>query len=99
MNIGDELYFCVFKEIEYFKVENIVLRVYVEKGYELVRMIVVLLREFFDSLCEKGYEDVLRIMKEVFGKGFFVEMGKMRKEELIVIIDVFKKEGDRKSVV
>jgi len=36
----------------------------------------------------------LRIMKEVLGKGFFAEMGKMRKEELTAIINALKKEGE-----
>lgn len=94
VNIGDELYLRALKEIEYLKAENTALRAYAEKGYELARTIAALPREFFDSLREKGYEDALRIMKEVLGKGFFAEMGKMRKEELTAIIDALKKEGE-----
>lgn len=94
INIADELYMRALKEIEYLKAENTALRAYAEKGYELARTIAALPREFFDSLREKGYEDALRIMKEVLGKGFFAEMGKMRKEELTAIIDALKKEGE-----
>ena len=93
INIADELYMRALKEIEYLKAENNALRAYAEKGYELARTIAALPREFFDSLREKGYEDALRIMKEVLGKGFFAEMGKIRKEELTAIIDAVKKEG------
>jgi len=94
INIADELYMRALKEIEYLKAENSALRAYAEKGYELARTIAALPREFFDSLREKGYEDALRIMKEVLGKGFFAEMGKMRKEELTAIINALKKEGE-----
>jgi len=94
INIADELYMRSLKEIEYLKAENSALRAYAEKGYELARTIAALPREFFDSLREKGYEDALRIMKEVLGKGFFAEMGKVKKEELTAIIDALKKEGE-----
>jgi len=94
INIADELYMRALKEIEYLKAENSTLRAYAEKGYELARTIAALPREFFDSLREKGYEDALRIMKEVLGKGFFAEMGKLRKEEITAILDALKKEGE-----
>ncbi|MFA4640900.1 hypothetical protein [Pyrococcus kukulkanii] len=94
ISIADELYLRALKEIEYLKAENATLRAYAEKGYELAKTIATLPREFFDSLREKGYEDALRIMKEVLGKGFFAELGKIKKEELSAIIEALKKEGE-----
>jgi len=94
INIADELYMRALKEIEYLKVENATLRQFAEKGYELARTIATLPREFFEELREKGYEDALRIMKEVLGKGFFAEVGKIKKEEISAIIEALKKGGE-----
>jgi len=93
IDLGEEKYMKAKKEIAYLQTENRILLEYAEKGYELARTISAIPQEFFEELSNRGFEKAKQIL-DILGKGFFAEVGKVKKEEISAILEALKKDKE-----
>jgi len=93
LDLGEEKYMKAKKEIQYLQTENRILLEYAEKGYELARTISAIPQEFFEELSNRGFEKAKQIL-DILGKGFFAEVGKVKKEEISAILEALKKDKE-----
>lgn len=93
IDLGEEKYMKAQKEIAYLQAENRILLEFAEKGYELARTISAIPQEFFEELSNRGFEKAKQIL-DILGKGFFAEVGKVKKEEISAILEALKKDKE-----
>ncbi|MBO8175747.1 MAG: hypothetical protein H0Z18_10865 [Thermococcus sp.] len=93
IDLGEEKYMKAQKEIAYLEAENRILQEYAAKGYELAKTISQIPQEFFEELSNRGFEKAKQIL-EIIGKGFFSEVGKIKKEEISAILEAIKKDRE-----
>lgn len=93
IDLGEEKYMKAQKEIAYLQAENRILLEFAEKGYELARTISTIPQEFFEELSNRGFEKAKQIL-DILGKGFFAEVGKVKKEEISAILEALKKDKE-----
>lgn len=93
IDLGEEKYMKAQKEIAYLEAENRILQEYAAKGYELAKTISQIPQEFFEELSNRGFEKAKQIL-DILGKGFFAEVGKVKKEEISAILEALKKDKE-----
>ena len=93
VDLGEEKYMRAQKEIAYLQAENRVLQEYAAHGYELAKTISQIPQEFFEELSNRGFEKAKQIL-DIMGKGFFSEIGKVKKEEISAILEAIKKDKE-----
>ena len=93
IDLGEEKYMRAQKEIAYLQAENRILQEYAARGYELAKTISQIPQEFFEELSNRGFEKAKQIL-DIMGKGFFSEVGKIKKEEISAILEAIKKDRE-----
>lgn len=93
VDLGEEKYMKAQKEIAYLQAENRILKEYAERGYLLAKEISQIPQEFFEELSNRGFEKAKQIL-DIMGKGFFSEIGKVKKEEISAILEAIKKDKE-----
>jgi len=87
VDLGNEKYMKAQREIVYLKQKVSLLEEYARYGFELAQKLATEPKEIYAKLKEEGFNDALRLLESVLGKGFLTEQAKAEKEKLKAILE------------
>lgn len=94
IDLGHEKYMKSMKELQYLQTKLRITEEYAEAGWQHAKKLSTIPQELYAKLKQEGYDDALRLLEKLFGKGFLTEVARAEKERIKAVIDAIKKEEE-----